>query len=123
MTDQTSADLGVQGLGVQGVPADAMRRLVIREQTPGDAVQTREQWERYLLATTFGGSHPVGTCRMGGDPASVVDPDLRVRGVSGLRVIDASVMPVISRGNTNAPTLVIAEKGADIMADIIGRKE
>ena len=103
--------------------ADAMRRLVIREQTPGDAVQTREQWERYLLATTFGGSHPVGTCRMGGDPASVVDPDLRVRGVSGLRVIDASVMPVISRGNTNAPTLVIAEKGADIMADIIGRKE
>jgi choline dehydrogenase-like flavoprotein len=69
----------------------------------------------HLAETAFAFYHPVGTCRMGGDAASVLDPELRVRGVQRLRVVDASAMPNVPRGNTNAPTIALAERAADVI--------
>lgn len=92
--------------------APALARYRPEEFRPGSDVQTETALTRAagdLGATIF---HPVGTCRMGADPLAVVDDRLRVHGIHGLRVIDASVMPRIPSGNTNAPTVMIAEKGA-----------
>ncbi len=70
---------------------------------PGRAVRTRADYEAYVRRESRSGYHPVGTCRMGQDDMAVVDPQLRVRGVEGLRVADASIMPRLVSGNTNCP--------------------
>jgi choline dehydrogenase len=94
-----------------------MREHVVREVLPGPAVDTDDQWRGYVHATSFGGAHGCGTCAMGVDDRAVVDPELRVRGVEGLRVVDASVMPTIPSGNTNAPVVMIAERASDLIGD------
>ncbi len=86
---------------------------------PGAEVRTDEALREFIRANSATVFHPVGTCRMGSDAAAVVDPQLRVRGVERLRVIDASIMPTLIGGNTNAPTIMIAEKGADM---VLGRR-
>ncbi|CAH3606208.1 MULTISPECIES: GMC family oxidoreductase [Serratia] len=80
-----------------------------------DGVNSRAQMRDYIRRTTGSYHHQVGTARMGVDDMAVVDPQLQVRGLSGLRVIDASVMPVIPSGNTNAPSIMIGEKAADMI--------
>lgn len=82
---------------------------------PGPDVHSDSQWEAFLRERGFLMYHPVGTCRMGSDPASVVDPRLKVRHVSGLRIVDASVMPTVPAANTNGPTIMLAEKAADLI--------
>ena len=79
------------------------------------ASDSEEDLEAHIRANCQTIYHPVGTCRMGSDATSVVDPELRVRGVEGLRVVDASVMPSVPRGNTNAPVIAIAERAADVI--------
>jgi choline dehydrogenase len=100
------------------VDAPAMRRYVARAYEPEQAFASDDEWLQYLRTRGGISYHPVGTCRMGNDPHAVVDERLRVHGFEGLRVIDASVMPTLVSGNTNAPTIMIGEKGADmILAD------
>jgi choline dehydrogenase len=87
------------------------------EYAPGAAVKTDAEIDAWIRRTAETIYHPVGTCRMGaaGDPMAVVDGELKVQGISGLRVVDASVMPTLVGGNTNAPTIMIAEKAADLI--------
>ena len=84
-----------------------------KEITPGIEVQTDEQIENFIREKAETIYHPVGTCKMGSDEYAVVDDKLRVRGVENLRVVDASIMPNLVGGNTNAPTIMIAEKISD----------
>ena len=82
---------------------------------PGAEVRTRAELREYVRRAVASYHHQVGTCRMGSDEDAVVDPELRVRGVEGLRVADASIMPFITTGNTHAPALMIGARAAQLM--------
>ncbi|SDX94607.1 GMC family oxidoreductase [Halobellus clavatus] len=97
--------------------ADALDDVRGEEVRPGPDVQSDEEIFAYCGEIAESGYHPVGTCKMGDDELAVVDDELRVHGVEGLRVIDASIMPNLISGNTNAPTIAIAEKGADLLKE------
>ncbi|PXX71447.1 choline dehydrogenase [Nocardia tenerifensis] len=96
--------------------APALRAWNATERYPGPAVRTDSDLRDYIRRTVITYHHVCGTCALGTGPEAVVDPALRVRAVEGLRIADASVMPTITTGNTNAPTIAIAERAADLMA-------
>jgi choline dehydrogenase-like flavoprotein len=92
-----------------------MAKYISAERLPGPDAKNDSEIMAYVRQYACCDYHPVGTCKMGRDPMAVVDPQLRVHGLEGLRVVDASVMPVLVSGNTNAPTMMIAEKAADMI--------
>jgi choline dehydrogenase len=94
-----------------------MRPYVAREYDPGPSCRSDDELMDYLRMRGGIAYHPVSTCKMGNDAAAVVDERLRVRGLQGLRVVDASIMPTLVSGNTYAPTVMIAEKGADMILE------
>src|SRR5262249_30357493 len=95
----------------------ALKPYVVDEVLPGAHVATDEALIEDLRNRGVSNLHPVGTCRMGSGPDAVVNPRLSVHGLSGLRIIDASIMPQVIGGNTNAPTIMIAEKGAAMILE------
>ena len=97
--------------------ATPLRDYIVREEFPGPGVQTDADLLETVRQTGETVFHPTSTCRMGTDADSVVDSQLRVRGLQGLRVADASVMPAVVSGNTNAAVIAIAEKAADLIAN------
>jgi len=99
------------------IATPTMQKLVTEEFAPGLATQTDEQLLQFARDTGSTVYHPVSTCKMGPDPMAVVDERLRVHGMRGLRVVDASIMPTLNSGNTNAPTIMIGEKAADMILE------
>jgi choline dehydrogenase len=95
--------------------APELARWIKSERDPGPGYASDDQIVDFVRNKGFTVYHPVGTCKMGSDDSAVVDQQLRVNGMQGLRVIDASVMPVVTSGNTNAPVIMIAEKAADLI--------
>jgi choline dehydrogenase len=95
-------------------PLAKLRRT---ERLPGAEAQSEEELLTTIRAYAQNGDHPVGTVKMGQDPLAVVDARLRVHGLQGVRVVDASVMPTVPRGNTNIPTIMIAERAADLIKE------
>jgi choline dehydrogenase len=117
LSSQPDAELTVRAVHIarEIMTAPAMMPLQMSEIAPGADRTTDDEildWVRNAAETTY---HPVGTCKMGSDPMAVVDAQLRVHGVAGLRVADASIMPTLTSGNTNAPSIMIGEKAADML--------
>jgi len=115
-TDQETLVAGMR-LSRQLAATRALSPFIVEELIPGPGVRTDEELLEHARNTATTIYHPVGTCRMGEDGRAVVDPRLRVRGIEGLRVADASIMPTLVSGNTNAPAIMIGEKAAAMMIE------
>ncbi|WP_170438805.1 GMC family oxidoreductase [Ruegeria arenilitoris] len=122
LSDPRDLDTMIKGARMtrEILEAPALAKYRHKEMFGTDTARTDPDWEGHIRARADTIYHPVGTCKMGVDDLAVVDPQLCVRGLQGLRVVDASVMPTLVSGNTNAPTIMIAEKAADmILADVV----
>jgi choline dehydrogenase len=117
LASQYDLKILIEGIrrGREILAAPAFQPWLGEERIPGAAVKSDAELEAFIRATAETEYHPVGTCKMGNDAMAVVDDQLRVRGIERLRVIDASIMPTVVSGNTNAPTIMIAERGAEMV--------
>lgn len=117
LSDPYDLDTMAEGvrIGQQIMQQDALKPLIRREQYPGRPMPTQDDYRAYVKEMAQGALHPTGTCRIGRDPMAVVDSQLRLHGVAGLRVADASVMPSLPSGNTNAPAIMVGERAADFI--------
>lgn len=115
--DPHDREMSIRGLKLarQLMSQPALKQYVLAERLPGPGVRSDEDYIGYACRHAKTDHHPAGTCRMGADPAAVVDARLRFNGIAGLRVVDASIMPTLVSSNTNAPTIMIAEKAADMI--------
>jgi choline dehydrogenase len=121
LSSPPDAELTVRAVRIarEIMTAPAMTPLQVSEIAPGVDRTTDDEilhWVRNAAETTY---HPVGTCKMGSDPVAVVDSQLRVHGIAGLRIADASIMPTLTSGNTNAPSIMIGEKAADMLLNTV----
>ena len=121
--DPYDRDMSIRGLKLaqQMMGQDALKPFVLAERLPGPLVKTDQDYFDYACRHAKTDHHPVGTCRMGADPAAVVDPQLHFNGITGLRVADASIMPTVVSANTNATAIMIAEKASDMIRATGGR--
>jgi choline dehydrogenase len=119
LASEKDCDTMVEGIRAlrRILQAPAMQQHIAEEVEPGPACDSDDAILDYVRRRGSTVYHPVSTCRMGQDDTAVVDERLRVRGFAGLRVIDASIMPSLVSGNTNAATIMIAEKGADMVLE------
>jgi choline dehydrogenase len=117
MATKKDADTLVRGVRIvrQLYATPPLGDIISHELAPGPSVQTDAEIEAYLRNNLITTHHSVGTCTMGIGSMSVVDPQLRVHGIEGLRVVDASIMPTVPGGNTNAPSIMVGERGADLI--------
>ena len=95
--------------------APALAGIVGEETAPGERLEGADELIAWVKENAETAYHPIGTCKMGSDPMAVVDDRLRVHGIEGLRVADASIMPTLTSGNTNAPSIMIGEKAAEMI--------
>ena len=116
-SDPHDLDMSLRGLAMARdiLRQPSLKPWLTAEALPGDHVQSREDLFAYACRMARTDHHPVGTCKMGTDALAVVDPELRLHGLEGLRVCDAAVMPLIPSSNTNAPTIMVGEKAADLI--------
>ena len=119
LSDPYDREMSIRGLKLvqEILSQSALSKYILAERLPGPDVKTDEDYFNFICVHSKTSHHCAGTCRMGSDDAAVLNPRLQFNGIDGLRVADASVMPNVNSSNTNAPSIMIGEKAADMIKE------